>query len=404
MQKILYTSPVLEYPAAGGPQLRVENSIKALSRISELYVVARQAECFIGGKRAVDFYKNICQEFFFAPSVSNLCYNKYYRKIQRVYRRLFSSTLIQDAEFIVSLAQRKNIKVIWFGFGNISYDLIKEVKKISPSLKIVCDTDSVWSRFILRELPYEADSKRIKQIKSDGLKKELEEKEWVNVCDITTAVSTVDAEYYKDLAEDKSKIMLFSNVIDLSKYSMDVDMPSNFISPSIYLAGTFGPRSPMDKAARWFINNIFPLIKKDIQDIHFYIIGNGSKETLCDINESSISILGKVDSVLPYLRSIDVALVPLQFESGTRFKIMEAAACKKPIVSTTLGAEGIPVKDKIEILLADNEIDFANAVIKLIRDKALANFISENCYRLIEKFNSIDSLVLEGNKILKRLE
>ena len=386
MQKILYTSPVLEYPAAGGPQLRVENSIKALSKISELYVVSRQAECFIGGKKAVDFYKNICQEFFFAPSVSNLCYNKYYRKIQRVYRRLFLSTLIQDAEFIVSLAQ------------------IKEVKKINPHLKVVCDTDSVWSRFILRELPYETDFKRIKQIKSDGLKKELEEKEWVNVCDITTAVSTVDAEYYKDLAEDKSKIMLFSNVIDLSKYSMDVDMPSNFISPSIYLAGTFGPKSPMDKAARWFINNIFPLIKKDIQDIHFYIIGNGSKETLCDINESSISILGKVDSVLPYLRSIDVALVPLQFESGTRFKIMEAAACKKPIVSTTLGAEGIPVKDKIEILLADNEVDFANAVIKLIKDKVFANFISENCYRLIEKFNSIDSLVLEGNKILKRLE
>ena len=252
-------------------------------------------------------------------------------------------------------------------------------------------------------MPYETDSKRIKQIKSDGLKKELEEKEWVNVCDITTAVSTVDAEYYKDLAEDKSKIMLFSNVIDLSEYSIPVDIPSDFISPSIYLAGTFSPKSPMDKATRWFINNIFPLIKKDIQDIHFYIIGNGSKETLCDINESSISILGKVDSVLPYLRSIDVALVPLQFESGTRFKIMEAAACKKPIVSTTLGAEGIPVKDKIEVLLADNEVDFANAVIKLIKDKAFANFISENCYRLIKKFNSIDSLVSEGNKILKRL-
>ena len=64
MQKILYTSPILEYPAAGGPQLRVENSIKALSKISELYVVSRQAEYFIGGKRAINFYKNICQEFF----------------------------------------------------------------------------------------------------------------------------------------------------------------------------------------------------------------------------------------------------------------------------------------------------------------------------------------------------
>lgn len=402
--KILYTSPILEYPAAGGPQLRIENSIKALSKISELYVVSRNAEYLMGGKRAIDYYETISKEFFFAPSVTNVYRNKYFRKIQRIFRKLFLNKIKKDAKYIVDLAKNNDLNIIWFGYGNISFELIKEVKSLNPNLKTVCDTDSVWSRFVLRELPYENDPKRIAKIKKEGALKEQEEKEWVNFCDITTAVSEIDAIYYKDLAHDKSKIMLFSNVIDFSNYLIPVETPKDFKSPSVYLAGTFGHRSAMDKAARWFIYEIYPIIKEKIKDIHFYIIGNGSKETLSDINDRSISILGKVDSVLPYLKSIDVSLVPLQFESGTRFKIMEAAACKKPIVSTTLGAEGIPVEDRKHILIADSEVDFANAVIKLLNDKKTAEYISENCYNLIRSLNSVDSLVLEGKEILERLK
>lgn len=408
--KILYTSPVIEYPAAGGPQLRIENSIKALSQISELYVVSRNAEYAIGGREAVSFYKSLTQEFLFAPSVYGLHSNRYIRKLQRIIRKLQriigsfkNQTLQQDADFLLEIVKNKNIEIIWFGYGNISYDLIKLVKSTNPNIKVICDTDSVWSRFLLRELPYETDPERIEQIKSDGLAKEKEEAEWVNFCDVTTAVSEVDALYYSDLAIDKSKIMLFSNVIDMNNYSNLVEKPDNLKNPNIYLAGTFGPKSAMDKAARWFIEDIYPIVKKQIPEIHFYIIGNASKETLVDIKDPSITILGKVKSVLPYLTNADVSIVPLQFESGTRFKIMEAAACKIPIVSTTLGAEGIPVKDRRDILLADDADQFANAIVELIKNKDLSQTIALNCFDLIHKNNSVDSLVVEAKEILKRL-
>lgn len=408
--KILYTSPVIEYPAAGGPQLRIENSIKALSQISELYVVSRNAEYAIGGREAVSFYKSLTQEFLFAPSVYGLHSNRYIRKLQRIIRKLQriigsfkNQTLQQDADFLLEIVKNKNIEIIWFGYGNISYDLIKLVKSTNPNIKVICDTDSVWSRFLLRELPYETDPERIEQIKSDGLAKEKEEAEWVNFCDVTTAVSEVDALYYSDLAIDKSKIMLFSNVIDMNNYSNLVEKPDNLKNPNIYLAGTFGPKSAMDKAARWFIEDIYPIVKKQIPEIHFYIIGNASKETLVDIKDPSITILGKVKSVLPYLTNADVSIVPLQFESGTRFKIMEAAACKIPIVSTTLGAEGIPVKDRRDILLTDDADQFANAIVELIKNKDLSQTIALNCFDLIHKNNSVDSLVVEAKEILKRL-
>ena len=240
-------------------------------------------------------------------------------------------------------------------------------------------------------------------MKSKGLKKEREEAEWVNLCDITTAVSEVDAKYYQSIASDKSKVLLFSNAIDIQKYIEFIAEPQGIKKPNIYLAGSFGPKSPMDKAARWFIESIFPIIKKDIPNIHFYIIGRGSKETLKDIKDEKISILGKVDTVLPYLSNANVSIVPLQFESGTRFKIMEAAACKIPIVSTTLGAEGISVTNGHDILIADSSEQFANAVISLLKKKELSQRISDNCFDLISKNNSIDSLVLEAEEIINRL-
>jgi len=401
--KILFTSPIIEHPAAGGPQLRIENSIKALSKVSELYVVSRSTKWDTGGDDAVNFYSSLVKNFCFAPSVNGLSKNRYISKLQRIFRFIKKPALEQDIDCLVNIIDREKIEIIWFGYGNITFDLIKLLKKTRPNLKIVCDTDSVWSRFLLRELPYETDERRIAKIKKEGLTKEKEEQEWVNICDITTAVSEVDADYYKNLASDPSRVMLFSNVIDMNSYTQEVSMPVNIKTPNIYLAGSFGPKSAMDKAARWFIEDIYPIIKKEIPRIHFYIIGRGSKETLLDIKDESISILGKVESVLPYLKYASVSLVPLKFESGTRFKIMEAAACKIPIVSTELGAEGIPITDGVDILISDEANEFAQSVIKIIKDEKLADHISENCFKLISEKNSVDSLTHEARKILKRL-
>ena len=402
--KILFTSPIIEHPAAGGPQLRIENSIKALARVSNLYVVSRSTKQNTGGDEAVEFYSSLVESFSLAPSVSNLSNNRYINKLQRTVRSIVKSALERDVDYLVKIIEKENIDTVWFGFGNISFDLIKLFKKAKPEIKIICDTDSVWSRFILRELPYETDEKRIAKIKAEGLAKEKEEQEWVNLCDITTAVSEVDAEYYRGLTISKSRIMLFSNVIDINSYSQKVTKPTNIKSQNIYLAGSFGPQSAMDKAARWFIKDIYPIIKKEIPEVHFYIIGRGSKETLIDIEDNSITILGKVKSVLPYLKHTDVSLVPLKFESGTRFKIMEAAACRIPIVSTELGAEGIPVTNEVDILIADEPNEFAKAVIKLIKNKDLSKTIADNCFNLISQNNSVESLALEAKEILKRLK
>ena len=325
------------------------------------------------------------------------------RKFQTIAESITQSTADADARFILNHVRESDIRCIWFGYGNISFPLIKRIKSTNPGLKVVCDTDSVWSRFILRELPY-ATGLRRRWIERLGRKKEAEEREWVNFCDITTAVSDIDAEYYRTIAAEPSRVRIFSNVIDLVTYEESPPPPPNFRKPCMYLAGTFGRfHSPMDTAARWVLDEVLPRVRARIPNIHFYIVGAGSDRTLRHCQSTNVTVTGKLPSVLPYLCNADVALVPLKYESGTRFKIMEAGACGVPLVSTTLGAEGIPVTSGKDIILADSAEEFASAIVRLIQDRPFAETIARNCKRLIRERYSVDTLVKQGRDVLETL-
>ena len=402
--KILFTTPEIKHPPVGGPYLRIENSIKALNKVSELHLVARASKESIGGDRAEKFYKHHCKRFLYSPSFFDENKKTFSYKLRSIFYGKKSFEKKSDSDFIIDYAKKHNIKTIWFGYGNISYDLMKEIKAKAPELKLVCDTDSVWSRFVLRGLPYARTEEEKSRIEADGKQKEKEEADWVKFCDVTTAVSEVDAEYYQSLAQDKDKIKVFSNVIDLANYQKKLPPPRHFKKPNIYFAGYFGPNSPTDIAARWIINDILPIIQKSIPDIHFYVLGRASDTTLADIENPSVTITGQLDSVLPYLHNADVALVPLKFESGTRFKILEAAACRIPLVSTTLGAEGIPIKDEENILIADDAQGFADAILRLLGDKGMSDKIARNCKELIDANYGLDKQELEALSIIEFLK
>ena len=132
-------------------------------------------------------------------------------------------------------------------------------------------------------------------------------------------------------------------------------------------------------------------------------MGNNSELSFGDKNSHNITVTGRLKSVLPYLCNTDVALVPLKFESGTRFKILEAGACNVALVSTALGAEGIPVFDGEHILIADEAEDFANSIVRLLDDKEFAKKIAINCHKLINDNFSIETLVVEAKQILEYL-
>jgi len=406
--KTIFVTSNLRFPPSSGPFLRTESVIKALSRYSEVIVYSLNTKDSIGGNVAMEFYKKYAKEVFFAPSMRKNFFILLKRIINKIGKIIFNKYVFDinnrknDIKFLIKVARKLKIDIIWLGHGGTLYDYLKVIKENS-NFKVVVDTDSVWSRFIIRGLPYVNDEQKRSKIELEGKLKEEEEKWGTEIADITTAVSEIDAEYFRNFIKNKEKVKILSNVLDLENYKINIPEPLGFKRASVFFAGSFGTGSPMNDAAGWFVEHIFPLVKRRISDIHFYIIGSGSDTTLGFIDDPNISILGKVDSVLPYLCNADVAVVPLRFESGTRFKILEAGACKKPVVSTTLGAEGIPVTSDHDIIIADNEKDFAGGIIKIIKNKQYARMISENLNKLVKEKFTIKNLENEISVIISEL-
>jgi glycosyltransferase involved in cell wall biosynthesis len=296
-----------------------------------------------------------------------------------------------------------NPDVVWLGHGQISYPLLRQLKGENAQIKVVVDTDSVWSRYIIRQLPFVNNHRRRQEIIRAAQEK-LEEERWgTALADITTAVSEVDAHYYRQLDGAAGKVCLLSNVVDVKEYEPVPSAPIGFRRPALCLTGTFWSGSPMEDAARWVIGKVLPLVKRMVPQVHLYIIGRGSDRVLIDVQDPAVTVTGRVMSVLPFLSHCEASLVPLRFESGTRFKILEAGVCRVPVVSTSLGAEGLPVKHGENILLADNAEDFSKAIVQVISDKDIAERLGRNLGHLVVSQFSIEELSRQVSSVLDRL-
>ena len=132
---------------------------------------------------------------------------------------------------------------------------------------------------------------------------------------------------------------------------------------------------PNEDAIRYFTEEIMPRIKREIPEVTLTVVGRNPYPSLLELakKDPSIMVTGRVDDVRPYMERAAAYIVPLRIGGGTRLKIFEAMAMEKAIVSTTIGAEGLPVKDGAELLLADTAEFFAESIVTVLNDKELAN-------------------------------
>jgi polysaccharide biosynthesis protein PslH len=136
---------------------------------------------------------------------------------------------------------------------------------------------------------------------------------------------------------------------------------------------------PNEDAIRYFTESILPIIKQQLPQVTLTVVGRNPYPSLVELARTnpSITVTGRVDDVRPYMERAAVYIVPLRIGGGTRLKIFEAMAMEKAIVSTSVGAEGLPVKDGQELLLADTPESFAGAVVKLLKDKSVAHELGQ---------------------------
>jgi polysaccharide biosynthesis protein PslH len=136
----------------------------------------------------------------------------------------------------------------------------------------------------------------------------------------------------------------------------------------------------------WFYRSVLPRIRSRIPGLTFAVVGRrpGADIIRAGQGDNSIIITGTVDDVRPWVAGGQVYVVPLRIGGGTRIKIYEAMAMRRCVVSTTIGAEGLPVTDGHDIVLVDDEREFAERVTELLRDEEKRSRIAEAGYRLVK--------------------
>ena len=125
---------------------------------------------------------------------------------------------------------------------------------------------------------------------------------------------------------------------------------------------------PNEDGIIWFLHEVYPLVRNKVDSVSFKVVGRNPSARLKAVAASmpGVELTGRVADVRPFLAEAEVVVVPLRVGGGTRIKIPEAMAMGKAVVSTTVGAEGLPFRNGQEIMLADNREGFATAVIELM--------------------------------------
>ena len=142
---------------------------------------------------------------------------------------------------------------------------------------------------------------------------------------------------------------------------------------------------PNEDAIIHFMEAILPRLRRRIPGLTIAVVGRNPSERLKALGAAKgVQITGTVDDVRPYVAEAAVYVVPLRIGGGTRLKIFEALAMGKAVVSTSVGAEGLPMTPGQHFLQADSPEDFAKAVLALLEDVPRRRAIGEAGRRLVE--------------------
>src|SRR6266566_9741274 len=154
-----------------------------------------------------------------------------------------------------------------------------------------------------------------------------------------------------------------------------------------------------------FVEQVLPRIREQIPEVSLSVVGRRPSQKLQDLaaRNKGVRITGWVEDIRPYLARSAVCIVPLRIGGGTRLKIFEAMAMGKAVVSTTIGAEGLPVRHRRNILLADTPEDFAHQTVSLLQNSVLRQQLGSAAHRLVIENYTWASVAKGFANILQRV-
>lgn len=188
----------------------------------------------------------------------------------------------------------------------------------------------------------------------------------------------------------EQQILLSENPsLNVSVVPLTVEMPgrqTDFHGRTglLYIGGF--QHTPNVDAVLYFVQSIYPLIKLQLPDIRFYILGSKPPDEILDLaTDSSIVVTGYLEDVAPYFNQCRLSVAPLRYGAGLKGKVITSLSYGLPMVASTIACEGIDLEDETNILIADDPAEFAEKVIRLHTDATLWNRLSTAGFERVKR-------------------
>ena len=207
-------------------------------------------------------------------------------------------------------------------------------------------------------------------------------------CDALLTVSSIDKETILNYEPDTKFAKVVPVGVDTDYFAQ---VKRDASSKNILSIATMHWPPNVDSILH-FYKDIYPIIKQSIHDSTFTIGGQNPTPAIQNLGcDDSVHVTGYLDDIRQTAQDCGVFIVPLRSGSGVRIKILNALAMGLPVISTSLGVEGLDVINGEHLIIADTDKAFADAVIRLLNDSKLADELGENGRKLISEKYSLES-------------
>lgn len=377
--RILVIADYLPYPLIGGDRIRIYNLLRRVASRHEVSLAAflekpEDAEC-------VPHLQQICAKVVTAnfPRRSRLA------RLPGLLRFALASkpmelNLLQSGELVAKIKQLVSTED--FDIVQIEHSRMGLYLETLPQDRR-SKTILMFHNFTFQQYSRVSHIERRWDRKMRALLNSLAMLRWepryAERFDRCTTVSTIDRDLLLK-SNPHLKVDVIPNGVDIQRYQL---LPAENATPSLLFIGNM-EYPPCVDAVLYFCTEVFPRILRMIPTMELWIVGRDPRSEVLQLNGGNIHVTGRVKDVVPYYRQSHVCVVPIRAGGGTRLKILEAMALGRPVVSTTIGCEGLNVIDGEHLLIADDPDQFADKTIRLLLDQELYQRITINGRKLVE--------------------
>ena len=374
---VLVLTQVLPYPPDSGPKVKTYNVIKYLAQKHRVTLVSfvrgdqsehvRQLGRYCQAVHAVQMERGAVQDGL--AMARSLLTGQPWMMVR------------DDRKAMGRLVERLAMEQLFDVAHADQLNMCQYAERVPGAFKVLDAHNALWLLY-----------KRLWETTSPGPGKWLLGRDWrllksyegrlVRTFDAVLAVSHEDKVALQEAAGQPVDVVVIPITVDTDEVTV-VEREAN-PRHILHIGTMYWP--PNVDAVKWFVYQIYPLIRQEWPDVQFDVVGARPPVELLDLNDAGlgINVTGYVEDPTPYQKRAAVMVVPLRAGGGMRVKILNALAEGIPIVSTTLGYEGIELTPGQDVLAGDTPESFATQVLRILNDPDLGKQLAINGRRLVE--------------------